>query len=135
MIIKKLFYTFVIFSFLTANSWSAGSSSSDSSSSKSDYDKAVNNMNELIAEGERNGFSYENMLTNPRSPNYILNDVVNVYKSRIDDASFKALEGQINGMRNTMSTSMQGDVEKFKTLVSGSTPEVEVRLRNWYPEN
>ena len=76
---------------------------------------AVNNMNELIAEGERNGFSYENMLTNPRSPNYILNDVVNVYKSRIDDASFKALEGQINGMRNTMSTSMQGDVEKFKT--------------------
>ncbi|HCH43514.1 MAG TPA: MBL fold metallo-hydrolase [Algoriphagus sp.] len=27
------------------------------------------------------------------------------------------------------------DVEKFKTLVSGSTPEVEVRLRNWYPEN
>ena len=28
---------------------------------------AMNNLNELIAEGERNGFSYENMLANPRS--------------------------------------------------------------------
>lgn len=27
------------------------------------------------------------------------------------------------------------DVEKFKTLVNGTTPEVEVRLINWYPEN
>lgn len=27
------------------------------------------------------------------------------------------------------------DVEKFKSLVNASAPEVEVRLRNWYPEN
>lgn len=27
------------------------------------------------------------------------------------------------------------DVEKFKTLVNAAAPEVEVRLRNWYPEN
>ena len=76
---------------------------------------AVNNMNELIAQGERNGFSYENMLTNPRSPNYILQDVIDVYKSKINDASFKDLEGRIMGMRNTMKTTMQGEVEAFKT--------------------
>jgi len=44
MIIKKLFYTFVIFSFLTANSLSAGSSSSDNGTNKSDYDKAVTDI-------------------------------------------------------------------------------------------
>ena len=55
---------------------------------------AVNNMNELIAQGERTGYSYENMLTNPRSPNYILQDVIDVYKSKIKDASFKDLEGR-----------------------------------------
>ncbi|GAB3224624.1 MBL fold metallo-hydrolase [Algoriphagus aestuariicola] len=27
------------------------------------------------------------------------------------------------------------DVEKFKTLVNAEAPSVEVRLRNWYPEN
>lgn len=27
------------------------------------------------------------------------------------------------------------DVEKFKSLVNASAPSVEVRLRNWYPEN
>ncbi|NVJ84872.1 MAG: MBL fold metallo-hydrolase [Algoriphagus sp.] len=27
------------------------------------------------------------------------------------------------------------DVEKFKTLVQGQAPNVDVRLRNWYPEN
>ena len=76
---------------------------------------AVNNMNELIAAGERSGFSYENMLTNPRSPNYILQDVIDVYKSKINDASFKDLEGRIMGMRNTMKKTMGGEVEAFKT--------------------
>lgn len=28
-----------------------------------------------------------------------------------------------------------GDIEKFKELVNASAPNVEVRLRNWYPEN
>lgn len=28
-----------------------------------------------------------------------------------------------------------GDTEKFKQLVNVSSPKVEVRLRNWYPEN
>ena len=27
------------------------------------------------------------------------------------------------------------DTEKFKQLVNASAPEIEVRLRNWYPEN
>ena len=76
---------------------------------------AVNNMNELIAQGERTGYSYENMLTNPRSPNYILQDVIDVYKSKIKDASFKDLEGRIDGMRNTMKQTMGGEVEAFKT--------------------
>ena len=53
---------------------------------------AMNNLNELIAQGERAGFSYENMLANPRSENYILNDVITVYKPNIDEMKINNLK-------------------------------------------
>ena len=56
MIIKKLFYTFVIYLFLIANSLSAGSSSSDNGTNKSDYDKAVTDI-KLAKKYEKKGKS------------------------------------------------------------------------------
>ena len=57
---------------------------------------AMNNLNELIAQGERAGFSYENMLANPRSENYILNDVITVYKPNIDQMKINNLKTKID---------------------------------------
>ena len=56
MIIKKLFYTFVIYLFLIANSLSAGSSSSDNGTNKSDYDIAVTDI-KLAKKYEKKGKS------------------------------------------------------------------------------
>ena len=57
---------------------------------------AMNNLNELIAEGERKGFSFENMLANPRSENYLLNDVINVYKEPINKLKINNLKTKID---------------------------------------
>jgi len=41
---------------------------------------AIQNLDYMIAEGQRKGFTVQNMLGNPSSPNYIVNDVIKVYK-------------------------------------------------------
>ena len=62
---------------------------------------AMNNMFQLIAEGERKGFTYENMLVNRRSPNYILNDLVETYKGTMNDARLGELQSKIDGIIQT----------------------------------
>ena len=37
---------------------------------------AVNNLTRLIAEGEKKGISMYNMLMNPSSPDYLINDLI-----------------------------------------------------------
>ena len=70
---------------------------------------AMNNLNELIAEGERKGFSFENMLANPRSKNYLLNDVINVYKEPINKLKINNLKTKIDIL------SKQVDGKEFRT--------------------
>ena len=70
---------------------------------------AMNNLNELIAEGERKGFSFENMLANPRSENYLLNDVINVYKEPINKLKINNLKTKIDIL------SKQVDGKEFRT--------------------
>ena len=59
---------------------------------------AMNNMFLLIAEGERKGFTYQNMLVNRKSPNYILNDLIETYKGTMDDARLADLLNRVSGI-------------------------------------
>jgi len=65
---------------------------------------AMNNMFSLLAQGERKGFTYENMLVNQRHPNYILNDLISSYKGSMDDARLKELQTKIDGLVGTTET-------------------------------
>ena len=66
--------------------------------------KAMNNMFSLLAQGERKGFTYENMLVNQRHPNYILNDLISTYKGSMNDARLKELQTRIDGIVGTTAT-------------------------------
>ena len=59
---------------------------------------AMNNMYRLLAEGERKGFSYENMLVNRRHQNYILGDLIETYKSTISNERLNELKSKIKGV-------------------------------------
>jgi hypothetical protein len=61
---------------------------------------AVNNLFQLVSEGEKKGFAYENMLANQRSPNYIVKDLIDTYKAPIQEAKFQELQSKINGLKN-----------------------------------
>ena len=65
---------------------------------------AMNNMFSLLAQGERKGFTYENMLVNQRHPNYILNDLISTYKGSMNDARLKELQTRIDGIVGTTAT-------------------------------
>lgn len=41
---------------------------------------AINNLNELLAEGERKGISKRDMLMNPNSPHYLVDEIIKIYK-------------------------------------------------------
>ena len=63
---------------------------------------AMNNMFRLLATGERKGFTYENMLVNRRSPNYILQDLVDTYKTTVNDENLQMLQTKIDGMKGAI---------------------------------
>jgi hypothetical protein len=65
---------------------------------------AMNNMFRLLSEGERKGFTYENMLVNQRHPNYILNDLISSYKGTMNDARLQELQSKIAGIQGTTAT-------------------------------
>ena len=65
---------------------------------------AMNNMFSLLAQGERKGFTYENMLVNQRHPNYILNDLISTYKGSMNDARLQELQTRIDGIQGTTAT-------------------------------
>ena len=65
---------------------------------------AMNNMFRLLSEGERKGFTYENMLVNQRHPNYILNDLISSYKGTMDTARLQELQSKIDGIQGTTAT-------------------------------
>jgi len=65
---------------------------------------AMNNMFSLLAQGERKGFTYENMLVNQRHPNYILNDLISTYKGSMNDARLQELQTKIDGIVGTTAT-------------------------------
>lgn len=60
--------------------------------------EAMNNMYRLIAEGERKGFSYENMLLNSKNSNYIMNDIIDAYKEPVSQSSLNSLKQRIDGI-------------------------------------
>ena len=81
---------------------------------------AMNNMFQLIAEGERKGFTYENMLVNRRSPNYILNDLVETYKGTMNDARLGELQSKIDGIIQTPDKSFYIMPPEYFTTKTGS---------------
>jgi hypothetical protein len=46
---------------------------------------AVNNLTRIIAEGEKKGISMADMLINTKSPHYVINDLVQVYKKSVEE--------------------------------------------------
>jgi|DEB0MinimDraft_6_1074348.scaffolds.fasta_scaffold01619_4 hypothetical protein len=91
---------------------------------------AVNNVFQIVAEGERKGFSYENMLANQRSPNYIINDVIDTYKAPIQDAKFKELQSKINGIKNVYDMTGQQKFDNYYILPSEYFTQKKPALEN-----
>ena len=58
---------------------------------------AVNNLTRLLAEGEKKGVSMYNMLMNPSSPDYVINDLVNVYKNVVKEDRIKNFQLKAEG--------------------------------------
>lgn len=58
---------------------------------------AVNNLTRLIAEGEKKGISMYNMLMNPSSPDYLINDLTQVYKDQLKTDKIKNFEQKAQG--------------------------------------
>lgn len=62
---------------------------------------AIQNLDRMIAEGQRKGFSTQNMLGNVESPNYIVTDLVKVYKGVADDKNLKNFNVKAQQYLNT----------------------------------
>ena len=58
---------------------------------------AVNNLTRLIAEGEKKGVTMYNMLMNPSSPDYLINDLKAVYKEQVQADKIKNFEQKAQG--------------------------------------
>lgn len=82
---------------------------------------AMNNMYRLLAEGERKGFTYENMLVNRRHPNYILNDLIETYKGTISDERLNELQNKIKGIIGPTATDQSFYIMPTEYFV-GKTP-------------
>jgi hypothetical protein len=82
---------------------------------------AMNNMYRLLAEGERKGFTYENMLVNRRHPNYILGDLIETYKGTISDERLNELQNKIKGIVGPTATDQSFYIMPTEYFV-GKTP-------------
>ena len=69
---------------------------------------AVNNLTKLIAEGEKKGLTMNEMLMNPNSPNYIMRDLIEVYKENFKKERIKDFDIKASAYIN-----MSEDVKKF----------------------
>ena len=58
--------------------------------------RAVENLFDALKEGEKKGFSYTNMLDNANSDNYVLGDIINVYKGKAIVAKEGQLQADVN---------------------------------------
>ena len=59
--------------------------------------KAVNNLTLLIAEGEKKGLTMNDMLMNPKSPAYLMNDLVQVYTDKAKEENIRNFELKAKG--------------------------------------
>jgi len=59
--------------------------------------KAVNNLTLLIAEGEKKGLTMNEMLMNPKSPAYLMNDLVQVYTDKAKEENIRNFELKAKG--------------------------------------
>jgi hypothetical protein len=59
--------------------------------------KAVNNLTLLIAEGEKKGLTMNQMLMNPKSPAYLMNDLVQVYTDKAKEENIRNFELKAKG--------------------------------------
>lgn len=82
---------------------------------------AMNNMYRLLAEGERKGFSYENMLVNRRHQNYILGDLIETYKSTISNERLNELKTKIKGVVGPTATDQSFYIMPTEYFI-GKTP-------------
>lgn len=69
---------------------------------------AVNNLTRLIAEGEKKGISMTDMLMNTKSPHYIINDIVQVYKDQVKTDKIRNYEAKAKAF-----ISADEDTKKF----------------------
>ena len=61
---------------------------------------AIQNLDKVLAIGEAKGFTVENMLANEKSNNYVLGDLIKVYKGAADDASITKFQQKANEYMN-----------------------------------
>jgi len=62
----------------------------------------------LIAEGEKKGISMTDMLMNTKSPHYIINDIVQVYKDQVKSDKIRNYEAKAKAFINS-----DEDTKKF----------------------
>jgi len=109
---------------------------SDSKMPKEVY-AAMNQMFAMVAEGESKNISIKEMLMDEKSPNYILNDLIGVYKSRVKEEVVKDWMGILSADEQlAVSAITKGgfdysfDTTKYFSGKSSDAPSVQLPTKN-----
>jgi hypothetical protein len=109
---------------------------SDSKMPKEVY-AAMNQMFAMVAEGEGKNISIKEMLMDEKSPNYILNDLIGVYKARVKKEVDKNWMGILSADEQLAVSSITKngfdysfDTTKYFSGKSSDTPAVDLPLKN-----
>ena len=109
---------------------------SDSKMPKEVY-AAMNQMFAMVAEGEGKNISIKEMLMDEKSPNYILNDLIGVYKARVKEEIDKDWMGILSADEQlAVSAITKGgfdysfDTTKYFSGKSSDAPSVQLPTKN-----
>jgi len=98
---------------------------------------AMNQMFAMVAEGEGKNISIKEMLMDEKSPNYILNDLIGVYKARVKKEVDKNWMGILSADEQLAVSSITKngfdysfDTTKYFSGKSSDTPAVDLPLKN-----
>ena len=96
--------------------------------------EALLNINQLLADGERKGFTWKEMLLDKGGPNYILDDIITVHKENIDNANLTEWTKGLSSPEEDKSVKILGDsyfiTDDYFTNKTSTVEKIEMPQRN-----
>ena len=96
--------------------------------------EALLNINQLLADGERKGFTWKEMLLDKGGPNYILDDIITVHKENIDNANITEWTKGLDNDQENASVKILGDsyfiTDDYFTNKTSTVEKIEMPQRN-----